>query len=267
MPEGSLASTLGTLNPLRYRSYVYDTETGYYYLQSRYYDPEIGRFINGDSFVVTGQGFVGNNMFAYCGNNPVSRYDPTGKRYCMVHVYDGGSGGGVYAPNTDYLMAFYGVDSPNKIPEMPKDAMIFVENITSVSTTMGLSIIEGRTIVMDANKYCEYAFVGIGVGKSASMPLDRAISQGYVYGLKHPTDYCGGFLGASANMLSDIYGGAVAINGVYAEITGGISYAPSIGGSVTYYMTGQSDWIYGRANMVVLPNPHPITPLNPSPNM
>ena len=92
-PEGSLASTLGTLNPLRYRGYVYDTETGYYYLQSRYYDPEIGRFINSDAFVATGQGLLGNNMFAYCGNNPVSRYDPTGKRYCMVHVYDGGGGG------------------------------------------------------------------------------------------------------------------------------------------------------------------------------
>ena len=92
---GTLADSLGTLNPLRYRGYVYDVETDYYYLQSRYYDPEIGRFINSDAFVATGQGLLGNNMFAYCGNNPVSRYDPTGKRYCMVHVYDGGGGGAV----------------------------------------------------------------------------------------------------------------------------------------------------------------------------
>ena len=76
--DGPLASTLGTLNPLRYRSYVYDTETGYYYLQSRYYDPEIGRFINADGLIATGQGLVGNNMFAYCGNNPTMGYDPTG---------------------------------------------------------------------------------------------------------------------------------------------------------------------------------------------
>ena len=62
-------------NPLRYRGYIYDNETGFYYLQSRYYDPVVGRFINADILVSTGQGFTGFNMFAYCGNNPVSRKD------------------------------------------------------------------------------------------------------------------------------------------------------------------------------------------------
>ena len=73
---GSMASTLGVQNPLRYRGYVYDQETGLYYLQSRYYNPEIGRFINADALVATGQGLLGNNMFAYCLNNPVSLKDP-----------------------------------------------------------------------------------------------------------------------------------------------------------------------------------------------
>ena len=68
---GSMASTLGRLNPLTYRGYVYDWETGLYYLQSRYYNPEWGRFINADTFASTGQGFIGNNMFAYCLNNPI----------------------------------------------------------------------------------------------------------------------------------------------------------------------------------------------------
>ena len=76
--DGPLSNTLGALNPLRYRSYVYDTETGYYYLQSRYYDPEIGRFINADGLVATGQGLLGNNMFAYCLNNPVMHIDEHG---------------------------------------------------------------------------------------------------------------------------------------------------------------------------------------------
>ena len=60
-----LASTgeLTELNPLRYRSYVYDQETGFYYLQSRYYDPAIGRFLNADVYISTGQGMIGNNMF------------------------------------------------------------------------------------------------------------------------------------------------------------------------------------------------------------
>ena len=53
-------------------------ETGFYYLQSRYYDPSIGRFINADSFASTGQGFAGYNMFSYCGNTPTSRKDTNG---------------------------------------------------------------------------------------------------------------------------------------------------------------------------------------------
>ena len=75
---GTMAETLGAVNPLRYRGYVYDTETQFYYLQSRYYDPEIGRFINADALVSTGQGILGNNMFAYCLNNPTNYADPTG---------------------------------------------------------------------------------------------------------------------------------------------------------------------------------------------
>ena len=83
-PEGSMADTLGTLNPLRYRSYVYDEETELYYLQSRYYNPEICRFINADNYPTTGQGLTGNNMFAYCGNNPVSRKDDGGDFWEIV---------------------------------------------------------------------------------------------------------------------------------------------------------------------------------------
>ena len=52
-----------------------------YNLGTRYYDPEIGRFINADSYVSTGQGTVGHNMFAYCGNNPINRIDPNGEAW------------------------------------------------------------------------------------------------------------------------------------------------------------------------------------------
>jgi len=75
---GSLANTLGKLNPFRYRSYIYDSESKLYYLQSRYYDPEIGRFINADSYALTYNNAIGANMYAYCLNNPVVGYDPTG---------------------------------------------------------------------------------------------------------------------------------------------------------------------------------------------
>ena len=75
---GSMEDTLGEANPLTYRGYVYDQEIGYFYLQSRYYDPEVGRFLNADGLVATGQGLLGNNMFAYCNNNAVFCSDPTG---------------------------------------------------------------------------------------------------------------------------------------------------------------------------------------------
>ena len=77
--SGSMAYTLGDLNPLRYRGYVYDRETGLYYLQSRYYNPAICRFISADAFVSTGQDILGYNMFAYCLNNPANMADPDGK--------------------------------------------------------------------------------------------------------------------------------------------------------------------------------------------
>ena len=75
----SNATHIANINPIRYRGYYYDTETGLYYLQSRYYDAEVGRFINADGYISTGQGTVGSNMFAYCLNNPVNFQDVDGE--------------------------------------------------------------------------------------------------------------------------------------------------------------------------------------------
>ena len=80
----TVTSGVGYENPLRYRGYYYDWESGFYYLNSRYYDPEIGRFISPDSYVSTGQGLIGYNMYAYCGNNPVARVDPSGRIWSLV---------------------------------------------------------------------------------------------------------------------------------------------------------------------------------------
>ena len=79
---GNIASSSGRLaeiNPLRYRGYYYDNETGFYYLQSRYYDPVNRRFINADIYASTDSSdAVPCNMFVYCGNNPVSNTDESG---------------------------------------------------------------------------------------------------------------------------------------------------------------------------------------------
>ena len=91
-PWGEIISSEGDLaeiNPLRYRGYYYDSETGFYYLRSRYYDPENHRFINADTYASTDSGdAISCNMFAYCGNNPVMRGDEAGevwsKLVCML---------------------------------------------------------------------------------------------------------------------------------------------------------------------------------------
>ena len=61
-----------TYNPFRYRGYFYDVETGWYYLQSRYYDPNWGRFVNADSLSYLGSNgeLTGYNLYAYCAHNP-----------------------------------------------------------------------------------------------------------------------------------------------------------------------------------------------------
>ena len=71
--------TMAQINPLRYRGYYYDTETGLYYVSSRYYDPEIGRWINADDAIAgVGGDIRGYNLFAYCMNDPVNMSDHTG---------------------------------------------------------------------------------------------------------------------------------------------------------------------------------------------
>lgn len=72
-------TNVGILNPFRYRSYYFDTETGLYYLQTSYYDPEVGRFLNIDSLDYADPETInGLNLYAYCGNNPVMNSDPEG---------------------------------------------------------------------------------------------------------------------------------------------------------------------------------------------
>ena len=85
---GVMSTTLGEANPLRYRGYVYDTESRLYYLQSRYYDPKVGRFINADSLVSTGQGILGFNMFTYCRNNPIIYIDFSGNVPTRIDLTD-----------------------------------------------------------------------------------------------------------------------------------------------------------------------------------
>ena len=80
--------TIADVNPFRYRGYYYDSETGLYYLNSRYYDPQTGRFLNADATDVLAVSMKApnydKNLFAYCDNNPVSRKDTEGKIWLQL---------------------------------------------------------------------------------------------------------------------------------------------------------------------------------------
>lgn len=72
------AANIANYNPLRYRGYCYDSETGLHYLKSRYYDPQVKMFLNGDTVVAVNDKINSNNVFTYCFNNPLVFDDQSG---------------------------------------------------------------------------------------------------------------------------------------------------------------------------------------------
>ena len=138
--SGTLAFTLGTFNPLRYRGYVYDTETGLYYLNSRYYNPVWGRFINADGFVSTGQGVSGNNMFAYCGNNPVNHSDSSGMFWKKIGSFFKGIGTAI----ANFTKSFFGAESQSFMTTAKKEVVHIPDPLpitakTGVKTTQTIA--------------------------------------------------------------------------------------------------------------------------------
>jgi RHS repeat-associated protein len=90
---GVLADSVGVKNPYRYRGYRYDTETGLYYLQSRYYNPEWGRFLNADAIAGAVGDLLGANVYAYADGNPIMKSDTTG-HMAESALFAGSFGGG-----------------------------------------------------------------------------------------------------------------------------------------------------------------------------
>ena len=87
--EASISVILARINPILYRSYYYDKETEWYYLNTRYYSPDMCRFINTDGYIQTGQSLLDKNMFAYCLNNPVNMLDKNGNLAKELFAYLG----------------------------------------------------------------------------------------------------------------------------------------------------------------------------------
>jgi len=155
------------LNPIRYRGYLYDSETGLYLTGTRYYDPEIGRFINGDGYVSTGQGVLGNNMFAYCGNNPVNRADPTGMFWKEIGDFFSKAWDGIktWAKNT------FGAGSSTtatiteiETPVIPDPSPITVKTGTKTTQTISEHGDSSKPISVYANKDAQHPIKSSSVG-------------------------------------------------------------------------------------------------------
>ena len=199
---------------------------------------------------------LGYNMFTYCANNPVSCVDPSGTNaHNAAQPWLCECTSCRYGENLENAMTFFGVNSPEEIPELPDNCMLFLENIQSIDYG-GITCIQGQTIVMSYDKYCVYTFGGAGIGKSV-VPFDQSVTAGYVYNVVSIEDYEGLFFGASSNSILNCSGEAVALNGVYATVLAGEGYASaSIGGSVTYYSSVYNNWQYGRAPISWYSSPH-----------
>ena len=160
-------TALGNKNPIRYRGYYYDSETGFYLTGTRYYDPEIGRFINADGYVSTGQGVLGNNMFAYCGNNPVNRADPTGMFWKEIGDFFSKAWNGIktWAKNT------FGAGSSTtatiaeiETPVIPDPSPVTVKTGTKTTQTISKHGDSSKPISVYANKDAQHPIKSSSAG-------------------------------------------------------------------------------------------------------
>ena len=162
------ASEIAELNPFRYRSYYYDTETGFYFLKTRYYDPELGRFATIDDISYLDPDSInGLNLYAYCLNNPIIYSDPTGHSATLAIIL------GIVAL-VGLITTCIGVATDNNIvtaigltmvavPALISGGMALVGGITAGATLT--AIIGGATVL-----------AGIGTSLFASAEYQEAFT-------------------------------------------------------------------------------------------
>ncbi len=198
-------------NPFRFRGYYYDKETGFYYLNARYYDPEVRRFISADDMEYLGAGdsLDSYNLFIYCGNNPVMGYDPTGN-------WDWGGvlvGGRMMAEAAAASVALAVFGGPVSIPVVMATAGVFVAGgiVTYAAATDSVIVVDvsasgplpipgtylkgGESVVIDFknDNVNSYPHIGAGLGSSSGL----SASVGVVGNYEKPSNYEGPFVGVN----------------------------------------------------------------------
>ena len=168
--------TVANANPIRYRGYYYDTETEYYYLQSRYYAPSICRFINADIPEIASIGkdiSVGTNLFAYCNNDSVNNSDPTGAFGTPIQWVFAAIGAIAGWYLGDYVARKLGYSSGWKYWTIRAGVIIGGAVIgwfaASVLTAILKSFIFSSPKIVSATPLWVYKFLGIATGSSATV--------------------------------------------------------------------------------------------------
>ena len=140
-------ANIANLNPIRYRGYYYDAETGFYYLNSRYYDPEICRFINADGYVSTGSALFGYNMFAYCLNNSISNVDSSGSIPMRSTIVCDGSGTSSVSPKNNSKNPNIGIGAVYTIAT----TLSVVDGPAQIGDLVGIAVIAMTTLFVSTS--------------------------------------------------------------------------------------------------------------------
>ena len=215
---------IGYSNPLLYRGYVYDWDTGLYYVGSRYYDPEIGQFINADN------NFSNYNLFMYCGNNPVNMIDPNGEHYYYLWLDDliealeelTASVSNIVYGRAAYERSYYDPKGANDLwnsrpfqdTKPSLEMQIFTEFmydhdfVADISVSVGipktnLNIKVGASTVLSPSKNIDATYVHAGAGASTTsiLPVNISYSIGIVNRVETKENYARSFLDTGAGSI------------------------------------------------------------------
>jgi|GEM_PF-159847 len=196
---------IGNVNPIRYRSYYYDTDTGMYYLQSRYYDANIGRFINVDGTLNGNGDIIGFNMYAFCSNNPIMFSDPSG---CgKLQDFKNWVSGKISEIRIKINRFFIKTHPYETITEAAIASGINLNERTQVTN---LEYGQGITYNPDTNSYGLTTTV---TGEHASVDMSLILSDPSVVAIVHSHPNCNGHIG---NEFSDTIDNGGIISGDWA---------------------------------------------------